>query len=164
MRGSFKFLAHDILFNDYAILHRDISLNNILLFRPDSNTEAGGLLIDLDYGEEIDFIQEDDVTMMDNNMDSNAAHEGEEAQVVTDVCMEVAGNACVNLSPPSALHNESTAEGEVTAAGAGDAAGHGAAPVVEISDHVRTVRLHAIYCWQQVLIGMYLRARLRLWQ
>ena len=43
------FIAHRYLFNELGILHRDISLNNILLRRVADADEAVGLLIDYDY-------------------------------------------------------------------------------------------------------------------
>lgn len=45
------FIAHRYLFNELGILHRDISLNNILLRRVADADEAVGLLIDYDYAE-----------------------------------------------------------------------------------------------------------------
>ena len=47
-------IVHRYLYNDLGILHRDISLNNILLRRgtgADETDEAVGLLIDFDYAE-----------------------------------------------------------------------------------------------------------------
>lgn len=42
---------HRYLYNELGILHRDISLNNILLRRVADADEAVGLLIDYDYAE-----------------------------------------------------------------------------------------------------------------
>lgn len=42
---------HRYLYNELGILHRDISLNNILLKRAADADEAVGLLIDYDYAE-----------------------------------------------------------------------------------------------------------------
>jgi protein kinase-like protein len=43
--------VHRYLYNELGILHRDISLNNILLRRVEDADEAVGLLIDYDYAE-----------------------------------------------------------------------------------------------------------------
>jgi hypothetical protein len=56
VKSHHKFLAHKTLFNDYGILHRDISLNNILLNRHNVDGAADGLLIDFDYSEELELI------------------------------------------------------------------------------------------------------------
>jgi hypothetical protein len=48
-----------MLFNDHGILHRDISLNNLLLYRPKEDENADGLLIDFDYSEELDILDAD---------------------------------------------------------------------------------------------------------
>jgi hypothetical protein len=51
------FLAHRALCQDFRILHRDISKNNLLLWHdPDVNrNHRRGLLIDYDYAEELDI-------------------------------------------------------------------------------------------------------------
>ena len=48
-----------MLFNDHGILHRDISLNNILLYRLKDDESGDGLLIDFDYSEELDILDSD---------------------------------------------------------------------------------------------------------
>jgi serine/threonine protein kinase len=53
-KSHHRILAHKTLFNDYGILHRDISLNNILLHRAKEDGPADGLLIDFDYSEEVE--------------------------------------------------------------------------------------------------------------
>jgi hypothetical protein len=60
-----------MLFNDHGILHRDISLNNILLYRAKEDETADGLLIDFDYSEELDIL--------DSESDTLDAHDGEHA-------------------------------------------------------------------------------------
>jgi len=45
--------AHKYLCETLKILHCDISISNILLHRPDENTEANGLLVDFDFAKTI---------------------------------------------------------------------------------------------------------------
>jgi hypothetical protein len=58
-KSHHRFLAHQMLFNDHGILHRDISLNNILLYRLKDDESGDGLLIDFDYSEELDILDSD---------------------------------------------------------------------------------------------------------
>jgi hypothetical protein len=46
---AISFIAHRYLHNCVGILHCDLSINNVLLIRKDSECEATGLLIDYDY-------------------------------------------------------------------------------------------------------------------
>jgi len=65
-KSHHKFLAHRLLFNDHGILHRDISLNNLLLYQPKTNeSPADGLLMDFDNSEELDLIEQKDATTME---------------------------------------------------------------------------------------------------
>ncbi|KIL55421.1 hypothetical protein M378DRAFT_17957 [Amanita muscaria Koide BX008] len=41
--------AHKYLWENLQILHRDISIGNILLYRAEEGQEANGLLIDFDF-------------------------------------------------------------------------------------------------------------------
>jgi hypothetical protein len=45
--------AHKYLCETLKILHGDISIGNILLYRPDESVEASGLLIDFDFAKTI---------------------------------------------------------------------------------------------------------------
>jgi hypothetical protein len=47
-------VAHKYLCETLKILHCDISVGNVLLYRPDENKEANGLLVDFDFAK---FIQ-----------------------------------------------------------------------------------------------------------
>lgn len=58
-----NFVAHSHLYNVLGILHRDISVNNIMIHKRNAH-EATGLLIDFDYGEFIDF---EDITSVDSS-------------------------------------------------------------------------------------------------
>ena len=55
-KSHHRLLAHQKLFNEHGILHRDISLNNLLLYRPKVDDTANGLLIDFDYSEELELL------------------------------------------------------------------------------------------------------------
>lgn len=46
-------IAHKYLSETLKILHCDISVGNILLYRPDKNKEANGLLVDFDFAKTI---------------------------------------------------------------------------------------------------------------
>ena len=46
-------IAHKYLCETLKILHCDISIGNILLYRPDENKEANGLLVDFDFAKTI---------------------------------------------------------------------------------------------------------------
>jgi hypothetical protein len=46
-------IAHKYLCETLKILHCDISVGNILLYRPDENKEANGLLVDFDFAKTI---------------------------------------------------------------------------------------------------------------
>ena len=46
-------IAHKYLCKTLKILHCDISIGNILLYRPDKNKEANGLLVDFDFAKTI---------------------------------------------------------------------------------------------------------------
>ena len=50
------FVAHSTLCQEHRILHRDVSKNNLLLWRdPNANqNHCRGLLIDYDYAEKLD--------------------------------------------------------------------------------------------------------------
>lgn len=49
--------AHKYLCKTLKILHCDISIGNILLYRPDENKEANGLLVDFDFAKTIEDIK-----------------------------------------------------------------------------------------------------------
>jgi Fungal protein kinase len=51
-----KLAAHKYLCEKLKVLHCDISVGNILLYRPDDNSEATGLLIDFDFAATIEDI------------------------------------------------------------------------------------------------------------
>lgn len=72
-----RFLAHQILFNNHGILHRDVSLNNILLYRAKKDETADGLLIDLDYSEELDIL-DGELDAFDADSDGKAMKECED--------------------------------------------------------------------------------------
>jgi serine/threonine protein kinase len=79
-----RFLAHQRLFNNHGILHRDISLNNILLYRAEDET-ADGLLIDFDYSEELDILDRE-LDALDTHSDGEAMEEcGDEIDEAADV-------------------------------------------------------------------------------
>ena len=46
-------IAHKYLCETLKVLHCDISVGNILLYRPDENKEANGLLVDFDFAKTI---------------------------------------------------------------------------------------------------------------
>ena len=46
-------IAHKYLCETLKILHCDISVGNILLYRPDESKEANGLLVDFDFAKTI---------------------------------------------------------------------------------------------------------------
>jgi serine/threonine protein kinase len=66
-KSHHRFLAHRMLFNDHGILHRDISLNNILFYRPKEDETADGLLIDFDYSEELDIDDGEELDTLDDS-------------------------------------------------------------------------------------------------
>lgn len=79
-KSHHKFSAHRILFNEHGILHRDISLNNLLLYRPKEDEDADGVLIDFDYSEELDIIDSDsDAKESEASINEAADVEGGEA-------------------------------------------------------------------------------------
>jgi Fungal protein kinase len=47
-------IAHKYLCETLKILHCDISVGNILLYRPDEDKEAKGLLVDFDFAKTIE--------------------------------------------------------------------------------------------------------------
>jgi hypothetical protein len=51
-----RLAAHKYLCEKLKILHCDISIGNILLYRPNDNSEATGLLIDFDFATTVENI------------------------------------------------------------------------------------------------------------
>jgi|SRR5882762_3111665 len=76
-----------MLFNDHGILHRDISLNNILLYRAKEDQAADGLLIDFDYSEELDILDKE----LDEFDALNGDSDGEDMEECEDRIDETAG-------------------------------------------------------------------------
>lgn len=99
-KSHHRFLAHQKLFNDHGILHRDISLNNILLYRPKADDIADGLLIDFDYSEELELLDahEDHATEeCEAEINELAECEAEINELVdaeTDICTDSIRTVC----------------------------------------------------------------------
>ena len=76
-----------MLFNQHGILHRDISLNNLLLYRPKEDEAADGLLIDFDYSEELELL------------DANEEHAKEECEVRINEAADAAKPQAAGRTP-----------------------------------------------------------------
>lgn len=79
---SSQVLAHRTLYNEYGILHRDISLNNLLLYRPKVDEVADGLLIDFDYSEELELYDANEEHAL-KEREASMNESADEAEAVT---------------------------------------------------------------------------------
>lgn len=68
-------IAHKYLCKTLKILHCDISIGNILLYRPDENKEANGLLVDFDFAKTI----KDNESTSDDAGDASDGNDEDEA-------------------------------------------------------------------------------------
>jgi hypothetical protein len=145
-----------MLFNDYGILHRDISLNNLLLYRPKEDEIASGLVIDFDYSEELDLFdahEEQATEECETRIDDSEATDV--AKAVTGPREdETADGVLIDLhcEPPDAHAMEEECEEVEDAAGLSKTSG------------IRTVRSHFINCPWRLLTDTIIRGPRHLWQ
>jgi len=66
-------LAHQYLCETLHILHRDISIGNILLYRPQEGQEATGLLVDFDFSASFNPKKASE-SVPDGNLEASEAH------------------------------------------------------------------------------------------
>lgn len=80
-------IAHKYLCETLKILHCDISVGNILLYRPDENKEANGLLVDFDFAK----------TIKDNKSSGDASATDEGQPIFSEVNIQSTGTkSCGN--------------------------------------------------------------------
>jgi hypothetical protein len=69
-KSHHRFIAHQDLFNDHGILHRDISVNNLLINVP-VDKPVCGLLIDFDYSEQLEVYDEETMKAINKAADAD---------------------------------------------------------------------------------------------